>query len=202
MQNKTVLIIDDDADIRYTIRHICNSQNWNALEAADSREAMEILRQNSPSVILVDYHLPQMDGISIVRQIRKNNRAVSIIVLTIEEKQAVVDKFFEAGVDDYALKPIKALDLIARIKMHFKFNEQRSFYTNRSKGINEKTLRMLVEFLQNRREFASLEEIEKAMPVNSKTLYRYLQYLQENDLLEIKNEYGRVGRPKTYYKLK
>lgn len=202
MQNKTILIIDDDTDIRYTIRHICNSQGWNALEAADSREAMDILRQNSPSVILVDYHLPQIDGVSIVRQIRKNNRTVSIIVLTVEEKRSVIENFFAAGVDDYALKPIKAPDLIARIKMHFKFNEQRSFYSNRSKGINEKTLRLLVEFLQSKYDFASLEEIEQALPVNSKTLYRYLQYLQENDLLEIKNEYGRVGRPKTYYKLK
>ena len=138
MVDKRVLIIDDDEDIRFTIMEICRSQQWIAREAADYQEAQTVMKEFSPDVILVDYHMPVHDGIWMTREIRKTDRNTSIIVLTIEEKESVVQRFFEAGADDYALKPVKAPDLIARIRLHFKLSEQKRFFKDARKGINEK----------------------------------------------------------------
>ena len=202
MADKRVLIIDDDEDIRFTIMEICRSQQWIAREAADYQEAQTVMKEFSPDVILVDYHMPVHDGIWMTREIRKTDRNTSIIVLTIEEKESVVQRFFEAGADDYALKPVKASDLIARIRLHFKLSEQKRFFKDARKGINEKTVQLLSDYLKQMDRFVSIEEIESELSINYKTLYRYLQYFQGEGYLEIRNQYGKIGRPKLSYKWK
>lgn len=202
MVDKRVLIIDDDEDIRFTIMEICRSQQWSVREAADYQEAQRVMKEFNPDVILVDYHMPVHDGIWMTKEIRKIDRNTSIIVLTIEEKDSVVQRFFEAGADDYALKPVKALDLIARIRLHFKLNEQKSFFKDVRKGINEKTANLLSDYLKQVDRFVSIEEIESELSINYKTLCRYLQYFQDEGCLEIRNQYGKIGRPKLSYKWK
>ena len=61
MVDKRVLIIDDDEDIRFTIMEICRSQQWMAREAADYQEAQTVMKEFSPDVVLVDYHMPVHD---------------------------------------------------------------------------------------------------------------------------------------------
>lgn len=202
MVNKKVLIIDDDEDIRFTSMEICRSQQWSAREAADYQEAQKVMKEFSPDVVLVDYHMPVHDGIWMTREIRKTDRNTSIIVLTIEEKESVVQRFFEAGADDYALKPVKAPDLFARIRLHFKLSEQKRFFKDARKGINAKTVQLLSGYLKQVERFVSIEEIESELAINYKTLYRYLQYFQDEGYLEIRNQYGKVGRPKLSYKWK
>lgn len=71
--SKYILSIDDDEDILYTIQEICQSQGWISLLARSFDEAKEILCQQggqSPDLILIDYHLPRIDGIQAVRNIR------------------------------------------------------------------------------------------------------------------------------------
>ena len=202
MVDKRVLVIDDDEDIRFTIMEICRSQQWIAREAADYQEAQTVMKEFSPDVILVDYHMPVHDGLWMTREIRKTDRNTSIIVLTIEEKESVVQRFFEAGADDYALKPVKAPDLIARIRLHFKLSEQKRFFKDARKGINEKTVQLLSDYLKQVDRFVGIEEIESELSINYKTLYRYLQYFQDEGYLEIRNQYGKIGRPKLSYKWK
>ena len=107
---KNILSIDDDEDILYTIQEIILHQGWTPLLARNFREAEHILTQYGNGrldLILVDYHLPQPDGIQIVRRMREMGINVPIVVLTIEEQTAVMERFLEAGADDYAVKPIK-----------------------------------------------------------------------------------------------
>ena len=91
---KNILSIDDDEDILYTIQEIILHQGWTPLLARNFREAEHILTQYGNGrldLILVDYHLPQPDGIQIVRRMREMGINVPIVVLTIEEQTAVME---------------------------------------------------------------------------------------------------------------
>ena len=94
---KKILIIDDDADIRFTVREICKLRNWRTLQAACYEEAVPIIERERPDLILMDYHMPGLDGLRAIQDIRRTNRNIPIIVLTIEEREVVVNRFFEAG---------------------------------------------------------------------------------------------------------
>ena len=134
---KNILSIDDDEDILYTIQEIILHQGWTPLLARNFREAEHILTQYGNGrldLILVDYHLPQPDGIQIVRRMREMGINVPIVVLTIEEQTAVMERFLEAGADDYAVKPIKPVDLVSRINTHLRYHEKEQFYSEADKA--------------------------------------------------------------------
>ena len=70
---KKILIIDDDADIRFTVREICKLRKWRTLEAACSEEAAPLLERERPDLILMDYHMPGLGG---VRAIQKSGARI------------------------------------------------------------------------------------------------------------------------------
>lgn len=108
----------------------------------------------------------------------------------------------EAGADDYALKPIKAVDLIARIKVHLSYAEKSQYYDNTEKGIGSVTLKKLEDAMRELKEYKEIEELEEITGIKKKTLYRYLQYMQKEGQVDVQNSYGRMGRPKLVYFLK
>ena len=197
---KKILIIDDDADIRFTVREICKLRKWRTLEAACYEEAAPLLEQERPDLILIDYHMPGLDGVRAIQEIRRTNYSIPIIVLTIEEREAIVNRFFEAGADDYSVKPIKALDLVARINTHLRYREQR--YADGSKNITPRTLRMIEDCLRSFNDPVDIETLSANLDISSKTLYRYLQYMLRSGVVVADSSYGKVGRPKTFYKLR
>lgn len=199
---KTILVIDDNKDILYTLEQICRFQKWNPLLAAGYAEAEQYIKKDVINLILVDYHMPGVDGITAVKYIRKKLPRVPIIVLTIEEEDAIVQRFMEAGADDYSLKPIKAIDLISRIKVHLQYHERNRYYESYDKGISRVTLQKIENYLKACCEFVDIDAIEENTCVKKKTLYRYLQYLVKEGKVEQEYSYGDMGRPRTYYKLK
>ena len=197
---KKILIIDDDADIRFTVREICKLRKWRTLEAACYEEAAPLLERERPDLILMDYHMPGLGGVRAIQEIRRTNYSIPIIVLTIEEREAIVNRFFEAGADDYSVKPIKALDLVARINTHLRYREQ--LYADGSKNITPHTLRMIEDCLRSFNDPVDIETLSANLDISSKTLYRYLQYMLRSGVVVADSSYGKVGRPKTFYKLR
>lgn len=203
MENtKTILAIDDNPDILYTLEQIFKFQGWIPVLASGYAEAEEKIRKEKIDLILVDYHMPGMDGISTVREIRKKLPKTPIIVLTIEEEEAIVNRFMEAGADDYSLKPIKAIDLIARIKVHLQYHEKSQYYENHDKGISRVTLDKLENHMRPLDDFKDIDELEEITQIKKKTLYRYLQYLLKEGRIEQEYSYGEMGRPRTLYRWK
>ena len=197
---KKILIIDDDADIRFTVREICKLRKWRTLEAACYEEAAPLLERERPDLILMDYHMPGLGGVRAIQEIRRTNYSIPIIVLTIEERETIVNRFFEAGADDYSVKPIKALDLVARINTHLRYREQ--LYADGSKNITPHTLRMIEDCLRSFNDPVDIETLGANLDISSKTLYRYLQYMLRSGVVVADSSYGKVGRPKTFYKLR
>lgn len=198
---KTILVIDDNKDILYTLEQICRFQGWTPL-LADGYKKAEPLLGKKVDLILVDYHMPGMDGISTVREIRKKHPRTPIIVLTIDEEEKIMSKFMEAGANDYSLKPIKAIDLISRIKVHLQYHEKSQYYENHDKGISKVTLEKIEGVLQNIHEYTDIDVLEEKTQIKKKTLYRYLQYMVKEGMVEQEYSYGDMGRPRTLYRWK
>ncbi|WP_229672193.1 response regulator [Pullulanibacillus camelliae] len=196
-----ILIIDDNEDIRFTIKEICQFSNWRVIEAETGYSGVQYFLKASPDLVLVDYHLSQWDGVKTVREIRAINPSVPLLVLTVEDRQEVADKFFAAGATDFALKPIKAPDLLSRIRLNLKtaklLAKQREIIVD--KGINPDTLGTIKKFMIKRETPLTINEIEKHVPISYQTIHRYLNHLVESDVVDVIVEYGKVGRPKNKY---
>lgn len=200
-----ILIIDDDTDILYTMREICVFAGWTVMTAANGEEGVRCFAACSPDLVVVDYHMPVMDGLATVRRIRELDRVVPLVVLTVDERQEVADSLMEAGATDFALKPVRAPDLIARLNINLRISELQkksspgdAFFT---KGISEVTQRLIVDFLMEHRESLSAEAITLGVGLARQTVHRYLAYMEGMGTIQVERTYGKVGRPRNLYRL-
>jgi len=203
-----ILIIDDDADIRYTISEICRFGGWEPLTAANGQAGLEIFQKEQPELVMVDYHMPVKDGMDTVRGIRELDGWVPILVLTVDERQEIADTFLDQGATDFALKPIKAPDLIARIRVNLRIGQlqmqkiQQQGEVFVTKGISASTLSIVEDFLKAQTDALTIEEINKQVSLAYQTVHRYLMHLVEEGKVAIECDYGKVGRPRNRYKWK
>lgn len=202
-----IVIIDDESDILYTIKEICLHGGWEAATALNGKQGYELCRQYRPSLVIVDYHMPEWDGLTTVKKIRQLDNAISILVLTVDERQEIAEKFIEAGATDFAIKPIKSPDLISRIKINLKINEIQKKYISEKqqiyldKGISPATLSIICDYFGERDEGLTIDDIAIGLNLAYQTVHRYVQYLIEEKRIEVVPIYGQIGRPKNKYKL-
>ncbi len=201
-----ILSIDDEEDIRYALKAIFDYEGWSGLMACNVEEGIGLFRKHQPDIVLIDYHLPRINGLKGVMMLRELSPNVPIIVFTIDEDQEVANRFIEAGASDFALKPIKTPDIISRIHLHIRLMESQNKRLTEEekpvKGIGAPTLELIRECLQKTREFSTADQIAANTGLAYQTTYRYLQYLQAENFLEVKSNYGKIGRPKQEYRLK
>jgi len=111
----TVLITDDDQDIRDGIEIYLKNEGYRVLKAADGREALQLLKENDVHVIILDIMMPNMDGISATFKIREE-RNVPIIMLSAKAEDSDKIHGLSVGADDYVTKPFHPMELVARVK--------------------------------------------------------------------------------------
>lgn len=111
-----------------------------------------------------------------------------------------MERFIAAGANDYALKPIRALDLISRINVYLQFHQKSRFYTDYEKNIAPNTLNIIEDYLKAQSDFVSIDQIVDGTQLKKKTAYRYLQYLIDKNLVETRAIYGGKGRPSVQHK--
>lgn len=202
-----IIIIDDEPDILYTIKEICLHGGWEAATATNGRQGFELCRLHKPSLAIVDYHMPDWDGLTTVKKIRQMDNGISILVLTVDERQETAEKFIEAGATDFAIKPIKSPDLISRIKMNLRINEIQQRYIHEihqvyiDKGISPATLSIICDYLKEQKDGLTIDDISIGLNLAYQTVHRYVQYLLEEKRIGIVPIYGQIGRPKNKYKL-
>ncbi len=197
-----ILCIDDDEQIRYALDSVFVFQRWQSLLAANVKDGIRLFKAHRPDIVLIDYHMPEINGIQGVRLLRELDGAVPIIVFTIDEEQSVADAFLEAGASDFALKPIKAPDIISRIKLHIRLMQWRKPAEEPSiKGIGASTLALILEYLKSCEAYQTAGDIAKHTGLAYQTTYRYLQHLVAENIVESKSIYGKIGRPKQMFKM-
>lgn len=113
---ETVLVVDDEKNIRELIQLYLTNAGYRVVNAGDGAEALRLARADKPDLIVLDLMLPQVDGYEVCRRLRREGNDVPIIMLTARDDD--VDKIvgLELGADDYMTKPFNPRELVARIK--------------------------------------------------------------------------------------
>lgn len=199
-----ILIIDDDPSIRYTLSEICHYAKWQPVACQNGQEGLVEFEREKADVVLVDYHMPVLDGLATVKKLRQINKLVPVLVLTVDERQEIADRFLDAGATDFALKPVKAPDLISRIQLHKRIVElTASTEWNQNatvtKGISQTTLKYIEDFLISKEEPVLIDDICQELGFAYPTVYRYLSHLMQNGKVRIVMSYQKLGRPKNKY---
>ena len=114
----SVLIIEDEKAIREMIRFALQREGHAVLEAEDAKSATEVLASERPDLMVVDWMLPDISGIELIRRFRRDEvlRDVPMIMLTARGEESDKVKGLESGADDYMTKPVAIRELNARIK--------------------------------------------------------------------------------------
>lgn len=115
MSKGKILVADDEVSIRQIVEARLKMAGYEVVTAADGAEAVELVKTEQPSLIVLDIMMPKMDGLQVCREVRKN-LTTPIIMLT--AKGDVIDRIqaLEIGADDYVVKPFSPRELEARIK--------------------------------------------------------------------------------------
>lgn len=112
----TVLIVDDEASIRTSLRTILSGLGFSVVEAARGEEAVSLVRTAQFDIVLLDINMPGLGGIEVCRLMRKNAPLLPIVMLTVQGSEDRKVEALDAGADDYITKPFQLRELIARIR--------------------------------------------------------------------------------------
>lgn len=118
MNNKKILIVEDEPDIRDLIHYNFTKQGFLADTAGSGTEALEKIRNMKHDLILLDLMLPGIDGIELCRILKSDAKLSDIPVIMLTARSEEIDKVlgFELGADDYVTKPFSPRELVARVK--------------------------------------------------------------------------------------
>ena len=118
MANETLLIVEDEADIRELLRYNLEREGYKIRECCSAEEAKSCLARTIPDLILLDLMLPGTDGYAFCRAVRADERTakVPVIMVTARDEDADVVAGLEVGADDYVIKPFSARILSARVR--------------------------------------------------------------------------------------
>jgi two-component system KDP operon response regulator KdpE len=115
MVSATILVVDDEPQIRRVLRSTLTSQGYVITDAKTGEEGVESVRKNKPDLVLLDVNMPGMGGIEACREIRRASEA-PIIMLTVRNAERDKVLALDAGADDYVVKPFGIEELLARIR--------------------------------------------------------------------------------------
>jgi len=112
-----VVVIDDAPDIVEVVS-LCFQLRWSGTEvlsAPDGTKGLELIEAESPDIAILDVNLPDMDGFSVIREIRRFSQ-IPVIMLTVKGEDVDIARGLELGADDYMVKPFSHIELIARVE--------------------------------------------------------------------------------------
>lgn len=203
-----ILAVDDEQDILFTLEAISEVADFKIVTVNNGEEALKKFKQKDFSLIMVDYHMPGMSGLKLVKKIREIDKEIPILVLTVDESIELANNFLKAGATDFANKPIKTADLISRINLHINKAPKESNIIEEikeidiPKGMSFSTLGIITNYLEKINEFQTIDEISEGTGLAYQTVHRYLKFLNKKDFIKKDLTYGNVGRPIHKYKIR
>ena len=167
MSSATILVVDDDSQIRRVMRTALSSHGYTITEARNGEEAIKKVRAERLDLIILDLNMPDMDGIEVCREIRVVSN-LPIIMLTVRSADKDKVRALDAGADDYVVKPFGIDELLARIRaalrrapgeavetsvltkeMHLDFDNRNIIVQGKSVHLTPKEFELLRELVTN-----------------------------------------------------
>lgn len=190
--------------------------------ARTGREAVDMVKELKPDLVLLDIYLPDMDGVTALQEIRRLELPTDVIVVTAAQDARTVQNVFRYGAVDYVIKPFKFLRLKEalssyetlrnRFKSQARMNQAevdslgksrgRQFEEDIPKRLNEITLKQIYLYLLKEGRALSAEEVAEGIGLARVTARRYLDYLEKTGKVMLGMQYGSIGRPINRYKVK
>lgn len=115
MTAEPILVVDDNPQIRHALRAILVPQGFVIIDARNGEEALDLIRKERIELVLLDVNLPGMSGFETCREIRRTSH-IPVIMITVRDSERDKVMAFDAGADDYIVKPFGSEELTARIR--------------------------------------------------------------------------------------
>ncbi len=112
---RNILVVDDEPQITRVLRTTLASHGYNVRTAGDGDEALEVMREWAPDLVITDLSMPNMPGLELCRRIRAKSN-VPVIVLSVRGEEKIKVEALDAGADDYVSKPFNMNELLARVR--------------------------------------------------------------------------------------
>ena len=116
--NETVLIVEDEREIREMLAFTLSRNGFQICEAATAEEALQRLNGRLPALLIIDWMLPGMSGVELARRLRADQHTASLPMIMVTARGEEMDKLksFDSGIDDYVTKPFSPKELVARAR--------------------------------------------------------------------------------------
>jgi two-component system alkaline phosphatase synthesis response regulator PhoP len=115
---KRILVVEDDPDIVELLRYNLEKEDFQVFAATDGKTGLEMVRRGTPDLLILDLMLPQLSGIDVCKEIRKNEDLESLPIIMLTARGEETDRVLglELGADDYVTKPFSVREMVARVK--------------------------------------------------------------------------------------
>ena len=122
MPDKNVMVVEDNEKNRKLVRVVLKAKGYNIIEAATGEEALNLLKNQKPDIILMDIQLPGIDGLTLIKQIKASvvTKDIPIIAVTAYAMKGDEQKILDTGCDAYVSKPINTQELPLIVEKYIK----------------------------------------------------------------------------------
>ena len=224
MEPITLIIVEDDAMVLEVNRQFIQSINRFKIigTAKTGAEAKKLIIEKKPLLVLLDFYLPDTNGLDVIQEVRRNELDTDFILVTAARDVETIQQVFRYGAIDYIIKPFRfdrlkaALEryeqLIYRMQINEELNQKdldnwaygasTKYVENElPKGLNELTMKQIIQYIMKMQTSLSAEEVSKGTGLARVTVRRYLEYLEKTKRLKLDIQYGSVGRPINRYSI-
>jgi two-component system alkaline phosphatase synthesis response regulator PhoP len=128
MPGPTILVVEDEPDIRKLVQYNLAQERYKVLEAEDGEQALKLLQRAKPNLVILDLMLPGMSGLELCRLLRERPETAQLPILMLTAKAGEADKVvgLEMGADDYLAKPFSPREMVARVRAILRRSEAAS----------------------------------------------------------------------------
>ena len=117
MVGELILVADDGQENReFIVDYVLNPNGYRAIVAKDGREALDLIAEHAPDLVLLDYQMPRMTGVDVLRAIQANNWNIPVILMTFYGSEEVAVEVYRLGVRDYVKKPFSIDEMLGAIE--------------------------------------------------------------------------------------